>query len=62
MQYLLSRDHQLHNSQMTAVKVMDVISILPGCAGQAASAVSAYNQVKIPKSRHLDTSAKKQMA
>ena len=31
---------------MTAAKVMDIISRLPGCAGQAAAAVSAYNQVK----------------
>ena len=29
-------------SQMTAAKVMDVIARLPGCAGQAADAVSAY--------------------
>ena len=29
-------------SQMTAAKVMDVLSRLPGCAGQAADAVSAY--------------------
>ena len=55
-------------SQMTAAKVMDVISRLPGCAGQAADAVSANTQVivedapsllKIPKvrtSRYLDTS------
>ena len=33
-------------SQMTAAKVMDIISRLPGCAGQAADAVSAYAQVK----------------
>ena len=33
-------------SQMTAGKVMDIISRLPGCAGQAADAVSAYTQVK----------------
>ena len=32
---------------MTAAKVMDIISRLPGCAGQAADAVSAYTQVKI---------------
>ena len=32
-------------SQMTAAKVMDIISRLPGCAGQAANAVSAYTQV-----------------
>ena len=34
-------------SQMTAAKVMDIISRLPGCAGQAADAESAYNQVKM---------------
>ena len=34
-------------SQMTAAKVMDIISSLPGCAGQAADAVSAYTQVKM---------------
>ena len=33
-------------SQMTAVNVMDVMSRLPGCAGQAADAVSAHTQVK----------------
>ena len=33
-------------SQMTAAKVMDIISRLPGCAGQAADAVSANTQVK----------------
>ena len=37
---------------MTAAKIMDIISTLPGCAGQAADAVSAYTQVKkehVPK-------------
>ena len=34
-------------SLMTAAKVMDIISRLPGCAGQAADAVSAYTQVKM---------------
>ena len=34
-------------SQTTAAKVIDIISRLPGCAGQAADAVSAYTQVKI---------------
>ena len=33
-------------SQMTAAIVMDIISRLPGCAGQAADAVSAYTHVK----------------
>ena len=32
---------------MTAAIVMDIISRLPGCAGQAADAVSAYTQVKM---------------
>ena len=34
-------------SQMTAADVMDIIFRLPGCAGQAADAVSAYTQVKM---------------
>ena len=34
-------------SQMTAATVMDIISRLPGCAGQAADAVSASTQVKM---------------
>ena len=34
-------------SQMTAAKDMDIISRLPGCAGQAADAVSACTQVKM---------------
>ena len=31
---------------MTAAKVLDVISILPGCSGQASNAVRAYTQVE----------------
>ena len=34
-------------SQMTAAKVMDIITRLPGCSGQAADAVSAKTQVKM---------------
>ena len=34
-------------SQMTAAKVMDIISRQPGCAGQAADAVSGYTLVKM---------------
>ena len=34
-------------SQITAAKVMDIISRLQGCAGQAADAVSACTQVKM---------------
>ena len=33
-------------SQMTPAKIMDIISRLPGCDGQAADAVSAHTQVK----------------
>ena len=40
-------------SQMTAVKVMDIISRLPGCAGQAADAVSAETQVKMEDAHKL---------
>ena len=61
-------------SQMTAAKVMDVIARQPGCAGQAADAVSVYTQVKmedapiviekskVRMSRYLDTSTETQMA
>ena len=61
-------------SQMTAAKIMDIISRLPGFAGQAADAESAKTQVnmedapnfiensKIGVSRHLDSSTTKQMA
>ena len=45
MQYLLSRDHQHH--KMTAAKVINIISRLPGCAGRAADAVSAHAQVRM---------------
>ena len=34
-------------SQMTAATVMDIMSRLPGCAGQAADAAFAYTQVKM---------------
>ena len=59
---------------MTAAKVMDIISRLPGCAGQAADAVSAYTQVKmedaptllnifkVRMSRYVDTSTETHMA
>ena len=40
-------------SQMTAAKVMDIISRLPGSAGQAADAVSAYTQVKMEDAHKL---------
>ena len=61
-QYLLNKDHRRHR-QMTAATVMDIIARLPGCAGQAADAISAYSQIKmddapslliIPKSERPD--------
>ena len=39
-------------SQMTAAKVMNIISRLPACAGQAADAVSASTQVKLKMHHH----------
>ena len=59
---------------MMAAKVTDIISRLPGCAGQAADAVSAYTLVKMEDSpsllknskvrmaRYLDTSTTTEMA
>ena len=38
---------------MTAAKIMDIISRLPGCDGQAADAVSAYTQVKMENAPKL---------
>ena len=61
-------------SQMTAAKIMDIISRLLSCDGQAADAVSACTQVKmedahklfknskIGVSRHLDSSTTTQLA
>ena len=40
-------------SQMTAARIMDIISRLPGCDGQAADAVSAYTQVKMEDAHKL---------
>ena len=59
--------------QMSAAKVLDIFSRLPGCAGQGADAASAKTQVKmedastleksrIGMSRHLDSSTTTQMA
>ena len=59
---------------MTAAKVMDIISRPPGCAGQAADAVSAYSQIKmedaptlfenstVRMSRYFDPSTETQVA
>ena len=38
--YTVCTEQGSSTSQMTAAKVMDVVSRLPGCAGQAADAIS----------------------
>ena len=45
--YAVFTEHGSSASQMTAAKIMDIISRLPGCDGQAADAVSAYTQVEM---------------
>ena len=40
-------------SQMTATKIMDIISRLPGCDGQATDAASACTQVKMEDAHKL---------
>ena len=69
--YAVFTDQGSSASQMTVAKIMDIISRLPGCAGQAADGVSAYPQVKMedaPKllkigmSRQLDSSTTTQVA
>ena len=72
--YAVFTDQGSSASQMTAAKIMDIISRSPGCDGQAADAVSAKTQVKngrcsqiienskIGVSRHLDSSTTTQMA
>ena len=72
--YAVFTEQGSSESQMTAAKIMDIISRLPGCDGQAADAVSAFSQVKmedahkllkiskIGMSRHLDSSTTTQMA
>ena len=72
--YTVFTEQESSASHMTAAKVMDVIARLPGCAGQAADAVSACTQVKVEDdltlfknskigmSRHLDSSTTTQMA
>ena len=61
--YAVFTEQESSASQMTPANVMETISRLPGCAGQAADAVSAYTQVKmddapklrkIPKSKFQD--------
>ena len=51
--YAVFTEQDSSASQMTAAKVMDVIARLPGCAGQASGAVSAYTQVKMEDAPRL---------
>ena len=44
--YAVFTEQGSSSSQMTAPKVMDIISRLPCCAGEAADAVSAYIRSK----------------
>ena len=44
--YAMFTEQRSSASQMTAAKIMDIISRLPGCARQAADAVSSETQVK----------------
>ena len=68
--YAVFTEQRSSASQMTAAKIMDIISKLSGCDGQAADAVSAYTQVKmedahsskIGLSKHLGSSTTTQMA
>ena len=45
--YAVFTEQRSSASQMTAAKIMDIISRLPGCDGQSTDAVSAYTQVKM---------------
>ena len=45
-------------SQMTAAKVMDIISRPPGCAGQAADAASACTKVRMEEAHKLSKNPK----
>ena len=45
--YAVFTEQESSASQMTAAKIMDIVSMLPGCARQAADAVSAYTHVKM---------------
>ena len=51
--YAVFTEQRSSASQMTAAKVMDIISRLPGCDGQAADAVSAHIKVKMEDAHKL---------
>ena len=56
--YAASTEQGSSASQMTAANVMDILSRLPGCSGQAADAVSACTQVKMEDAPTLWKTAK----
>ena len=56
--YAVLTDQGSSASQMTAANVMDILSRLPGCSGQAADAVSACTQVKMEDAPTLWKTAK----
>ena len=51
--YAVFTEQRSSASQMTAEKIMDIISRLPGRSGQAADAVSAHTQVKMEDAQSL---------
>ena len=53
MQSVLTEKKEASASHMTAAKVLDTISQLPGMSGVANDAVSAYTQVKLSDSSIL---------
>ena len=54
--YAVFTEQGSSSSQMTAAKVMDVIARRPGCAGQAADAVSAYTSINERRSEIAEKS------
>ena len=56
--YAVFTEQGSSESQMTAVRVMNIISRLPVCAGQAADAVSSKTQVKMEGAHKLLKSPK----
>ena len=51
--YAVFTEQRSSASQVAAAKIMDIISRLPGCDGQAADAVSAYTQVEMEDAHKL---------
>ena len=47
------KDNSCSYAVFTEAKIMDIISRLPGCDGQAADAVSAFTQVKMDDAHKL---------